>query len=378
MESFSETTLIENGFILAPGDLSIQFKKRRAVSTAANDIHLMGLAMHENLISNKLAIELLLPQYVKESTVNDIMNSNQSRIIIEKLQELIDINRKVCEDHTEMKKKLLASEQQNSELKQHILALERKIDSMNQSNNSERQKIGAIISKLQSDSASTAASNPIVPPPNIPPISWPSVPSPPMDPPTKEQQQPCKTKQTEQISVPSRTSVTNTSSSNRRPIFGDKRPTKVNITGTTKPISLFVGGFNPSLQVKDIKNIIEKDIHIKVLRIESNKINKHNQSVRVDINGADKDRAFSEATWFAGLIVKPFRLPRNHSRQETYENQPRFDRQDRFPRNSDHHRTYQNQHLEEDRYRSHQNQLQSSGFYNSFQPLAEIENGWDR
>ena len=66
------------------------------------------------------------------------------------------------------------------------------------------------------------------------------------------------------------------------PIFG-KGEVNNNVTGHTKPFSLFFGGFNTNLDDNDIKSYVEDEIGIKVVGIESNRRNTFNQSYRIDI-----------------------------------------------------------------------------------------------
>ena len=148
-----------------------------------------------------------------------------------------------------------------------------------------------------------------------------------------------------------------TTNKKRNPVFGSKRPHKTNITGNTKPFSLFVGGFNTALELTDIQEFVEKDLHFKVLRIKSNKINKYNQSVCIDVDINDKLRALDPVNWYEGLIVKPYRLQRrsqslnqqendhNHIDQRRNNYHYLLDESDNFFVNDgrDHHHQYFNQ-----------------------------------
>lgn len=114
----------------------------------------------------------------------------------------------------------------------------------------------------------------------------------------------------------------------KAPVFG-KKPSKGNvITGQSKPpkTSLFVGGFNPQLPTNQIKSIIEEDTSIQILGIQPIHNNRHNQSVRIDINVRDKEKAFNANTWIEGLIVKPYR----HRSKQSNRNRKIYNEQDYY------------------------------------------------
>ena len=49
-----------------------------------------------------------------------------------------------------------------------------------------------------------------------------------------------------------------------------------------------------------------KNTHLHVIDTQSNHINNYNQSFKIDIDIADKERAFNPVQWFKGLVVKSF------------------------------------------------------------------------
>ena len=94
-----------------------------------------------------------------------------------------------------------------------------------------------------------------------------------------------------------------------KPTFGDRTPTLATkpIIGNPKPCQLFVGGFDPNVNLKDIKNTIELDTGIKVLHKKINKCDQYHKSVMIVISAMDRLKAFKPETWCQGLIVRPFR-----------------------------------------------------------------------
>ena len=82
-------------------------------------------------------------------------------------------------------------------------------------------------------------------------------------------------------------------------------------------------GFGRELDTTTVKSIIEKEINLHVIDIQSNRINNYNQSFKIDIDIADKERAFNPDQWFKGLVVKPFRPRRRFPPEERTDNYTR-------------------------------------------------------
>lgn len=136
VDEFDEETLINNGVLLTDDDLKTQLKRRIKIGPATLDIYNMGLSIHEKRIMNKLSIEHLKPSFAQDSNINDPIMNSHCRAIIEKLHELITINTTFSKE--------------NAELKKHILALEKKMESMNQANIIDKQNMSENLTRLES------------------------------------------------------------------------------------------------------------------------------------------------------------------------------------------------------------------------------------
>ena len=323
IDSFDKETLKKNGFPLTDTEDPKNHLKRRTKSlNSIYDIYNLGLSLWEKQIVNKMSEILKSPpsQNIPSQQLDSPPKSNiidtHSKEILEKLQDITREN--------------LAIRNENKQLKHQIQQMEKKLDT--------------IISKMSEGKSKTYSSLP-------PPTSEEILPEPftrinIMENPTTEQHHKNFALNTTDFKTPSsyadmasRKPVNPPPPSqmqhNHRktnpitkpkitPIFGDKSPTNDTVMGKLKPYSLFIGGFNPNLNTNDIANIIEDTTGIKVIDITQNRANKYNQSVRVDINFKDKEKALSPNTWFQGLIIKPFRHRKSnyhHLNMESYENQ---------------------------------------------------------
>ena len=108
VENFDKDTLSENGFQLTETDLVTHLKTRKNHMLLCNDIYNLGLSIYEDIITVKLASEILKPPYIQYPAVID---SNISQIL-EKLQEILVSNEKLHKD--------------NKDLREHITKLEKK------------------------------------------------------------------------------------------------------------------------------------------------------------------------------------------------------------------------------------------------------------
>lgn len=338
LDHFSEETLVLNGFIITD-DPKHHLRKRFKNINAIIDIYNMGLSILENKIVLKLDSEI----YKQNS------NNNSSTDQTKTYQNIIDTNSKELIDKiSELTKIVTTIQTENQHLKKQLEKMEKKMDiiiskasSQNQKstpvdheafsspNNSQlyssalsRQQISSP-TLLQKQKSPSAPSRPLQTSP-MPSTSTNQSPAPKLnDHPSKQQQksnshspppspnpnadysslQLSKTDSHQKYDKPTQ------SQPSKKPIFG-KGKANNKISGETKPFSLFVGGLNINLNENDVKEYIEKDIGLKVINLESNKVNKYNQSYRVDIKITDKEKALDGSSWCQGLIVKPFKIPK--------------------------------------------------------------------
>lgn len=113
-------------------------------------------------------------------------------------------------------------------------------------------------------------------------------------------------------------------------VYGGKMSAGKDVTGATKPYSLFVGGFNMELNSEDVKGIVSVETGLRITTVNSIHKNRHNQSFKIDIHPADKHKAFEADRWTEGLVVKPYRNQRtnhspNNNRRNSYYNNSNTD-----------------------------------------------------
>ena len=100
------------------------------------------------------------------------------------------------------------------------------------------------------------------------------------------------------------------------------------------------------MELYDIRDAIQNQIGINVIEISSNKVNKFNQSVRLDIDVKDKEIALSPNTWFKGIIVKPFKTKLRRDTQRIYRNHNNYTDHNKYNdynfNNNDYYNTYNN------------------------------------
>ena len=293
----------------------------------------MGLSIWGKTIVDKLASGILKQTVLSsisstppaETVTEKIIIDSHSKQILEKLQEIINENKKIREE--------------NKNLREHIVLLEKKVD------HSQRM-ISKVEKKLDLASISRIVQDIPIDNPNISssvqlPLQYTkqnrtsSTQSFQDDKPLEDE---LNTSQTEKHSInsyqgkptnhnPSRGSPSNDSPSTKK--FSSYSSTLVyitnkRVTGSTKPYSLFVGGFNPQMELKDIRDTIQDQVGIKIIDITSNRINKFNQSVRIDIDVKDKENALSPDTWFKGIVVKPFKQMKKYSWNQYRDNQRNY------------------------------------------------------
>ena len=325
IDTFGQNQLIENGFKLSD-DLEPHkhLKNRRNQSKIAEDVFHLGTSIWEETISPpKLASDILSPKFVAYPAIID----SHSTQILDKLQKVIDGNNQ------------LSSE--NKELKKLVLNLEKKVTELT-------QKLAQNTQQIQ-PSSTVQHSSPKKP--HTPVLT---------SNPNNQQYQPHQISYSQVLAaIPNDSREDNPSSEqdalpqspNRsnlyrhrpiryNPTFGDRTPTLATkpIIGNPKPCQLFVGGFNPNVNLQDIKNTIELDTGIKVLRIDSNKCDQYNKSVMIEISAIDRSKAFKPETWCQGLIVRPFR-----SRSKKNPNLRHHQNQTSSVTSSNHHNSQWNQ-----------------------------------
>jgi len=327
LDHFDERTLIENGFTITEQDIKLHLRKRTKPLNAVYDIYNMGLSLHEDTIITKLASEFFKPgpEVNNKCTILD----SHSALILEKLQEVLDTNSTLRKE--------------NADLRNHLKNIENKLDKIMASNSNR--------GTLNLHHQHTTMSNNNKPNHNTDPLSSTNLSNSkqthPLHPPShnltrndhlkppkrlynvvaaqkveqhKASMLHCETTEKQDQNQAKEESAKN-KVTNKTVIYGGKRANKNNITGTSKPFSLFVGGFDPNLDISSVRQFVEKETGLTVVNIESNRVNKYNQSFKIDINAADKAKAFHSDRWFEGLVVKPYRTPRTTNRyNENYNN----------------------------------------------------------
>ena len=312
-DSDSPTPLAQHGFII-PVDASARslLKERRNPTFSATDIYSLGKSVIENRIVKKLASGILKnPSSTTSPEPLLNLDSKDSQLLLKKLDEVIRTNEKLLTE--------------NLNLKDRLSTIERKLEVVIQHKPTQCPTCSSDpnntipIEYVPPPSQSSAVTEP-PPPNNISSINNPAT-----------------------TSSNNRTTSSSSSSSNRTSsysdilrtnidkgkkdstglsqkkvkkttiVYGVKNSNKTKVAGPTQPYSLFVGGFDLSLTTDDAKSTIQEGTSLNVIGIELNHANKHNQSFRVDISVQDRDKAFEPDRWLKGLIVKPYRFPRNRN-----------------------------------------------------------------
>ena len=222
--------------------------------------------------------------------------------------------------------------EENRALKNHVNALERKLNSH--------------ITRYQQHQQQVPESTPHLSPPEV-------------TQPPPEGPKPQVSTNTPNASNPSlpKAPMQTTSKSRAAPTFGKRTTAIPGIIRNRKPFSLFVGGFNLDLSAQDAKELIHQEIGFEVLDISQIKRNNYNQSFRVDIASSNKELALDPNSWFEGLIVKPYRSVNSNSYYHTT-NQNRYHQH----HSRDNHR-YQDQ--------SKKNHLNRNGHFNDSKPFDD-------
>ena len=92
MDSFKEEALSDNGFQLPEDkDFKLCQKQRKKPNPTSNDIYDIATSIKENHIKNKLAYDILKPEFHSGNQNNDPIMGSHSKVIIQKLQELINV-----------------------------------------------------------------------------------------------------------------------------------------------------------------------------------------------------------------------------------------------------------------------------------------------
>ena len=100
------------------------------------------------------------------------------------------------------------------------------------------------------------------------------------------------------------------------PVFGTK-PASASSAGlvgerSQREFSLFVGGLRKDLNCNELEQYIQNELQITPKSVEINKTNPYNRSFRVIVQHKDKDTMFTPANWQENIIIKPFRIRREH------------------------------------------------------------------
>lgn len=315
LDNFTKEVLEEHGFTITHDEPCKHLKKRTNSSYAVKDIYHMGLSIHENKICSELSNEIFKPalqQKQPEQQKQNIIDTNSTKILeaMNKLAKTLDIIQK-----------------ENKDMKNKIDSLHKKVDRQNET-------IEKLRDQLQNHSTKQISITPTPPPTPLNPPLLPQIPFlPPIIPPStgrayansvvnnlNRQQPPPQKDQTQQreLQLPqiekSSPSTTPTTRRNQ-PIFGNRK-SNPNITGPSKPLSLFIGGFNLNLSPENAKKEITDNLGINVIELTPYRTNKYNKSFKVDINPRDKNKAFSSDSWYEGMIVRPFRAHKSQVSQQ--------------------------------------------------------------
>ena len=300
--------LQQNGFPLpAPEqDLSSILKNRREPLYTVYDIYNIGLSIFEKIIPKRLASDILSVSSKSSTTSSQV----QERSVIDtNSKEIIELLHKILDENKMIRK-------ENKKLYEHVESLEKKVDSLK--GNQQHQQPNQVLSNVPLENQ---------PPPNqIQTAILPLDTQPPKNRAQDRIQRPMVTSNSTRESAPKTSKSTNTKTNvsgeyqsyKSALIYGERAaPPNKKIVGTTKPYSLFVGGLNPQMTLKDIKETVQNQVGIRVIKVVSNKMNNFNQSVRLDIDVKDKVTALLPETWFQGIIVKPFKQSRMHKGNES-------------------------------------------------------------
>ena len=298
---FDEDTLSKHGFNFPPNeDPKSQLKNRREFDYAVQDIYNMGLSIFEKRIAHKLSGDLLSKTALAKtkqqsaSPTTNIMDMD-TKLMISKLSEVLNITKAV--------------QQENRELKTLVQSLENKITSLE----------NTVQNLRQTHQTNTA------PAPN-------------------SQVNPLTNQQHQTLPI-----------NKRQPVYGNKPSNGPMITGDSKPLSLFVGGFNLAYSNHEIRDFVKNDLNLNVLDVQPVKQNQYNQSFRIDIHTEHKDKALDPNTWYEGLVVKRYRPPKPPNRTHN-RNQQTNPQNNRRHLDTDHRQHDPNQH---DHNRNQQTNLQN-------------------
>eukprot|EP00111_Clytia_hemisphaerica_P021816 TCONS_00064141-protein len=328
----NEKVLSDNGFNCTKDNAKTHLKTRRSTVNALEDIYELGKSIHENRIASGLASKILKDKVANNpKTVEpDIQPIPEDATILQKLQAIIAFNAKLVTQNKELKLQMSELEKDNTFLREHLISVEAKLDTLISSNTLKQQH--------------TIAEDPIVP------IAQQQPPGEQHDNDKRHDDQPAQNARSDNKSHHKQTNENHKKQlQNKNVVYGGKSHIGKNVSGVTRPYSLFVGGFDLRLSPEETKNIITNDMDIKVLDIHLNRKNGYNQSFRVNIDILDKSKAFEPDRWYKGLVVKPFRQPR-----EPKANQPSYETPNRYNVLDDQHpNRYHNQHQYRQNNRTH-------------------------
>ena len=289
--SFDQETLDKNGFIITAKKPEHHLKLRRTILNFVVDAYDFGQCVHELVITNRLAKKLFNTTPSNPASSQEIPDN---ATILQKLQEVLELNTKITTQYKDLQNHLTNVERDNTLLKQHVAKIERKLDELLLKDNSVKSCVPSPPLNVQPQE-DVRVTIPSIFKPNISPSFSNIVQSG-----TKSNDASKK-----KVSFSKKTPTIN-----RKVVYGGKSNAGKNVSGVTRPYSLFVGGFDLRLSKEETKRIIENEMNITVLDITQIRRNNYNQSFKVDINFFDKEKSFESNRWFEGLVVKPYRQPR--------------------------------------------------------------------
>ena len=326
-------------------------KRRLKPLNSAYDIYNLGLSIQENQITNKLASDIIKPQqqhHQQQPNTEEINHLNG----LNDVTIIDDNNKTIIEKLIELTKQNSQLVKENMNLSKRVISVEAKIDRIlanlptHQQHQLTPMPIQTPQHRLQTELFNLAAD---------PEINNESSKNQNYNLPAKSNQtrssyrditalQDHNTSQQHKPAAPSKNQISQhkQSSPPKSVVYGGRQNNKTNITGKTKPFSLFIGGFHLDLDKESVKSFIEREAHIQVIDIELNRKNKYNQSFKVDINTHDKQRASDPSNWVEGLVIKSYRIRKTINNQNQLSYRQHQYQNDRNNYNNNYHNDFDN------------------------------------
>lgn len=255
LDSFSEETLIENGFLITDTELKNHICKRIKHENAIVDIYNMGLSIHEEKIVQKLD-DIYRSSNQTQNKSNSTYGTQpimsiDTKEMLNQITDLVNTVKSVKQENEHLKKQL---ELTNSKLENTSTKLDQLFHDFRQLQNKQEQPTSTETIPQQSNNKSY-----------------------------------------------------------QQPIFGTGIPCP-HITGEIRPLSIFLGGLNKNLTDEEVRNFISDEI-VAPTNIELIKENQYNKSYRIDFQQTDKDKVLEPKNWPEGLIIRHYRKPKRHRNQ---------------------------------------------------------------